>query len=554
MWDASILRGMSVMAGRVRPFILFGIAMWLTAASAAAEGPARFDWRGSYVGLHAGGALGLVDVGDPYGASIYGDTVRAPGVLVGGQVGHNWQRGYLVYGLEADLSWADMDGTKTCFAVSGTFASSNCIGHVNWMGTFAGRLGWTLPFDRRTLIYGKAGLALAHAEIDALPAGGPGLPGTGSDTWHWGWMLGAGVERAILPNWTVKAEYAFLGFGNEGFSAPASLTGELLTPTPATATGFASDIHQFKIGMNYAFGDGRSAGREQARLLAREAGATNATQVTAGVRYVHGWGQFQKDLGIIGLGLASPASRLTYESSDMNGAEGFARVDTSFGLMLKGLVGGASGGGHMNDEDWGLPFAVFIPYSNTISSVDDRIRYWTVDVGYNWRRGASYTVTPFVGYSQLRQDMKGLGCTQIANPFSDCNPPIPTSVLAIKENDTWQSLRLGLAVDVALAPGLSLSGEAAYLPYVRFTGTDDHVLRSLLSPESGDGVGVQLEAMLSYAVTDALSVGVGGRYWSMRTTSGNVDFGGQEIVPMRYAAEQAHLLVQGSYKFNESRK
>jgi outer membrane protease len=239
----------------------------------------------------------------------------------------------------------------------------------------------------------------------------------------------------------------------------------------------------------------------------------------------------------------------------MNGAEAFARVDTSFGLMLKGLVGGASGGGHMNDEDWGLPFAVFIPYSNTISSVDDRITYWTVDVGYNWRRGASYTVTPFVGYSQLRQDMKGLGCTQIANPSSDCNPAIPTSVLVITEDDTWHALRLGVAVDIALAPRLSLSGEAAYLPYVRFAGTDNHVLRSLVSPESGDGVGVQLEATLSYAVTDALSVGVGGRYWSMRTTSGNTNFGGEGlIVPMRYAAEQAHLLVQGSYKFSESRK
>jgi len=60
--------------------------------------------------------------------------------------------------------------------------------------------------------------------------------------------------------------------------------------------------------------------------------------------------------------------------------------------------------------------------------------------------------------------------------------------------------------------------------------------------------------VLSYAVTEALSVGVGGRYWSMRTTSGDVNFGGVEIVPMRYAAEQAHLLVQGSYKFNETRK
>jgi hypothetical protein len=55
-------------------------------------------------------------------------------------------------------------------------------------------------------------------------------------------------------------------------------------------------------------------------------------------------------------------------------------------------------------------------------------------------------------------------------------------------------------------------------------------------------------------VTDALSIGVGGRYWSMRTTKGDVDFGGEVVVPMRYAAEQAHLLVQGSYKFNETQK
>ena len=106
------------------------------------------------------------------------------------------------------------------------------------------------------------------------------------------------------------------------------------------------------------------------------------------------------------------------------------------------------------------------------------------------------------------------------------------------------------AVDVTLAPRLTLSGETAYLPYVRFTGSDDHVLRELLSPESGNGVGVQLEATLSYA----FSLCVGGR-WAMRTTSGDVNFGGEGvIVPMRYAAEQAQVLVQGTYKFSGNRK
>ena len=145
--------------------------------------------------------------------------------------------------------------------------------------------------------------------------------------------------------------------------------------------------------------------------------------------------------------------------------------------------------------------------------------------------------------------MDGLGCRQIANRFSDCVPAIPRNVLGIKEDDKWRALRLGAAADMVIAPRFTLSGEAAYLPHVIFTGTDDHVLRSLVSPEKGEGVGLQLEAALSYAVTDALSVGVGGRYWSMWTTHGTVNFGGTgEIIAMRYAAEQAHLLVQGSYK------
>ncbi len=253
--------------------------------------------------------------------------------------------------------------------------------------------------------------------------------------------------------------------------------------------------------------------------------------------------------------LASLASRLSYTGLSTDGAELYGRADTSFNLMAKGIIGtGSHDGGTINDEDWGLPFAVFVPYSNTISDVDNSIRYGIIDVGYDWWRGPGYKVTPFVGYALFRQTMDDVGCVQIANPNSDCVPPIPTSVLGLTETDKWQALRLGIAADMPLAPRLSLSAEAAYLPYVSFTGTDNHVLRSLLSPEDGDGIGVQLEAMLSYAITDVLSVGVGARYWSMWTTSGNVNFGGTGIiVPMRYAAEQAAVLVQGAYTFDSSR-
>ena len=489
----------------------------------------------------------------PSALPIFGDTVRSPGPLAGAQLGYNWQFGAGLLGVEADASWADMEGTNTCFADSGDFVSSNCRGGVDALGTLAARYGWFLPFDRRTLLYGKAGLAFVHGDLKAKPNGGLGLNATGGSFTQFGWTVGGGVERAIAPRWTLKAEYGFLSFDDDGFTAPASRSQSAppegpLTSTAAAPTSVSQDIHQFKIGMNYRLGGGSAAPDAPAR-------PPHGTEIEAGVRYVHGWGQFHKDLGLPGRGVTSLASRLTYDNSDTNGAEAFARVDTSFGLMTKGLIGGASGGGHMNDEDWVIDFpSALIPYSNTLSGVDNDIRYWIADIGYDVWRGRGYKIAPFIGYGEFRQDMEGLGCRQIANPFSDCGQPIPRSIVAIEEDDTWRALRLGTAAEIVIAPRLTVRGEAAYLPHVKFTGADDHVLRSLISPESGEGTGVQLEATLSFAVTDALSLGVGGRYWSMWTTEGTVNFGGTgEIVPMRYAAEQAHLLMQGSYKFGAAR-
>ena len=534
------------------------LALSMAAQGAAADPPsAPFDWSGAYIGYHTGGALGLVDVEDPYGASIFGDIVRTPGMLAGGQLGYNWQFGSTVLGLEADASWADMDGTNTCFAFSGFYISSNCRTEIDALGTFTGRLGWTLPFDDRTLLYGKAGLAWEHAKTEATVNGGFGLPTTKTEGFVWGWTLGAGAERAIAPRWSLKAEYDFLSFDGDGFAAPASIvqSGGVLVNSAGAATEISHDIHQFKLGLNYRIGAERDLPHEDLLEALRPGAPTpspSRTEIVAGVRYVHGWGQFHKDLGVTAL--SSLASRLTYEDTDINGAEFFARIDTVHDVMVKGVVGAGTGGGRMNDEDWGLPsppFAAFVPYSNTLSDVDDDIRYVIVDVGYDWWRGADYKVTPFIGYSYFQQHMSGYGCMQIANPNSDCVPALPTSVLGITEHDRWNALRLGTAAEVPLLPRLVLNAEAAYLPYVSFTGTDNHVIRSLVSPEDGHGVGVQLEAMLSYAITDALSVGVGGRYWAMWTTSGVVNFGGTgQFVPMRYAAEQAHLLVEGTYRFD----
>jgi hypothetical protein len=100
-------------------------------------------------------------------------------------------------------------------------------------------------------------------------------------------------------------------------------------------------------------------------------------------------------------------------------------------------------------------------------------------------------------------------------------------------------LRLGVAADFFVLPRVKVSIDAAYLPYVSFDGTDNHVLRVLVSPENGNGQGAQLDLVVSYPFTDQFSLGVGGRYWSMFTTSGETNFGGTgAFIPQRFAVEQ----------------
>lgn len=516
-----------------------------------------------YIGLHMGGAWGETNVSDPSGPSIFGDNIRTPGPLAGGQAGANLQFGSTVVGIEVDLSAADLDGTNTCFASSGFFVSANCRSHTTSLGTLTGRLGWAVGPQGRTLLYGKAGAAWDWNSVEATTGGGTGLPVTGNSGPRFGWTVGGGVEYALSGFWSVKAEYDFLSFGSEHFTSPIGLIqvappANMFAFVPGVGASTSQDIHEFKVGLNYKFG-GTPAPLDAAwgygSANDRPVRPFAGTEIEVGGRYVHGWGRFQKDLGIHGSPVNNLASRLTYDNMQTNGGEVFARIDTVHNIMVKGFIGAGSGdSGKMNDEDWFFLFGPnAVAYSNTVSKVDDRIKYGTIDVGYDFLRGPSYKVAAFVGYNQLNQNMKALGCTQIASPFSDCVPPIPTSVLGITEDDTWKSVRLGVAADFMLLPRVKVGVDAAYLPYVWFDGTDNHVLRSLVSPEDGHGRGAQLDLTISYAVTDQLSVGVGGRYWTMATTSGDTNFGGSGfIIPQKFAVEQAAVMLQGSYKFGET--
>jgi len=550
-----------------------------------------WNWTGFYGGAHAGASWGTSTFSDPFGPSIFGDKVQASGFLAGGQIGYNWQTGPWIFGLEGDASWLTSDGTNTCLASSGNFVSANCHAHPDALGSLTGRVARVVGADGRTLLYAKGGGAWLHGHVDVttnnLFFGGAAVSqlSTSSDFTKWGWTVGAGAEQALTPAWSLKLEYNYLNFGSTNVATPISIF--IVDPVlrsfvvaPGNSAGVKEDFHVVKIGLNYKFGmDPRSqweAGPAAVPYPAkapREMAWAPGWEVDVGGRYWYSWGRFQKNLsaGFVGGSLPSSVlvSRVTYDGMNTHSGEFYGRVDTPFNVFVKGFIGGGkTGSGHVNDEDWGLLNGVntAVAYSNTLSDrVDGPLSYATIDLGYDFLRAPVYKVGVFAGYNYLQQKMNAFGCLEIAGPLvcTPGNPPVVVSTAVFTENDKWQSLRMGFAGDFMLADRLKLNAEVAYLPYVKFTGEDNHFFVDVgtlaeIFQESGQGRGVQAQAMLSYDITDQFSIGAGARYWAMWTTSAQVNLAFSALTfpapatppqNFRAAVEQAGVLAQASYKF-----
>jgi opacity protein-like surface antigen/outer membrane protease len=559
--------------GDVMKKLLLGTVALMALAGGAAEAadmapvykarPVTWSWTGFYIGTHSGAAIGRTRFDDPLGPSIFGDTVRTPGALWGVQAGYNWQSGSTVFGIEVDTSLFDGNGTNTCLAFSGNFNSANCHVTPTWLGTLTGRIGAAVGPHGRTLLYVKGGAAWIHNDFQVTnnnPLVGPVIT-TGSSDNRLGATVGAGVEYALTAHWTAKLEYGYLFFGDFAVPAPA------IAGYPATINS-RQDLHVAKVGVNYKFGDDHAPWMVGPRMVTKAPLApayVSGWEVEFGGRYWFSTGRFQKDLPAGPANDQNLISRLTYDTRGGSG-ELFGRIDTpsfvlagwNVSLFLKGNVGlGRTYSGTMNDEDWGLtvPFvAVDTAYSNTLSNLSaSNFNYATIDAGMNVLRGPGYKVGYFVGYHYWYEQMAATSCTQIALPASGiCNPAINNTPV-ITETDRWNSLRVGVAAEVMVADNVKLSGDVAYLPYVRFTGVDNHWLRALVIDESGNGRGVQVEGILSYYVTPELSIGAGGRYWAVWTRTGSDAFNGVLINRNdTYRAERYGAFVQASYKFGQS--
>jgi opacity protein-like surface antigen len=530
-----------------------------------------WSWSGFYAGVHVGAALTTTDIADPFGVALFGDEIRSPGFIGGGQIGYNYQLGSMVFGIEADVSGDVSNGTNTCFAVSGLIVSSNCRVRPDLYATLTGRFGYAIG---RTMLYAKGGAAWTDGTVDMFFNQnnlGPGKTNavftSSSDFREAGWTIGGGIEYALTPAWSAKFEYDYLNFSNHNVATP--YVAGVLAGFTAPVAGASEQVHQVKFGLNYRFGAPQGAWPGDPAVMPLKAPAfapVSSWAAEAGARYMYSRGRFQKDLGNgFADGSSFPngsfTSKLNYADLQTNSSELFGRLESPLNIFLKGYAGfGQTGSGISNDEDsFVLVNNVRAPYSNSFSPKNQGgIEYAVADLGYDFIREKESKVGAFVGYLYFNQQINRFNCVQFANPQGSCEPPQETptlsNVLRIQEIDRWQALRIGLSSETMLTDQLKFSVDAAYLPYLTFEGLDNHFRNVAVQfpASSHGGQGAQVEALLSYYLTDRFAVGIGGRYWTMWTTNGQFTSTGTPGVAPRFyraAFEQPGAFVQASYTF-----
>lgn len=182
--------------------------------------PPVFTWTGFYVGVNGGGSFGDFTNG---GKTLFGS---ASGGMVGGTIGYNLQYSQYVFGIEADLDWADVNGSKT-FANPLTTKST-----VDAFGTIRARAGYSID---RALLFVTGGYA--GADVSAKVSNG--IVSLSDSQYMNGWVIGAGVEYAFTNNISAKAEYLYSQLGPNNYFNNAISSGV--------------NLNTVRVGLNYHF-------------------------------------------------------------------------------------------------------------------------------------------------------------------------------------------------------------------------------------------------------------------------------------------------------------
>ena len=201
------------------------------------------SWSGLYGGIMAGVSSADLTVFDGpanlncwWCVNDYNDS--AGQTFMGGQIGYNHQINQLVLGIEGELSVNMIDGT----AFDPTHDGPRGKVDDGLYGAITGRLGYSLG---SVLIYGKAGWGVMDTHFSwADPVYSATAKG---DKTLSGAVFGGGIEYALSPAISLKAEYMRLDLGG---SALLDVTGY---PGGYQQRIDLDSIDTFRAGVNFNF-------------------------------------------------------------------------------------------------------------------------------------------------------------------------------------------------------------------------------------------------------------------------------------------------------------
>ena len=278
-----------------------GMAADLPTTKAPPPPPPAPMWKGFYIGVNAGGTwsnggstqVTTYPVSSRFTSAnperdIFWSSLNGPlnvgstnGFIGGGQIGYNWQPGYLngnlVAGFEADIQGVVPTGNTTrvvnnIWPISTGGSVWNSLsgnGNMNFLGTVRGRIGYlAMP---NLLIFGTGGLAYGNVTYSVdLAQFGYGATGalnqsafanSNFSNVQVGWTAGGGAEWMFMPNWSAKVEYLYYDLGSadlilNSYAGPLAAGAAVGT---STALWTASSINPrltgnlVRAGVNYHF-------------------------------------------------------------------------------------------------------------------------------------------------------------------------------------------------------------------------------------------------------------------------------------------------------------
>jgi outer membrane immunogenic protein len=249
------------------------VALYACAGGVAFAQSSGTDWTGFYLGGNVGHESGSSDVTtstvfSPTGyfasssvpaIATAGAGNLSPSGFTGGLTGgYNWQRGSVVFGLEADFDSLNSDDTRsatatypccapTAFTVTERTKTSDLF-------TARGRLGLA---SNKSLFYVTAGWARARIKVDDLftDTFATAHESFSDSRTKNDWIYGLGYEHACKDNWSFKLEYLHADFGTV-----TGTSNNLTAFTPSVAFPSNTFTHTadlsmnlFRVGVNYRF-------------------------------------------------------------------------------------------------------------------------------------------------------------------------------------------------------------------------------------------------------------------------------------------------------------